>query len=223
MNRWRVTSGLGALLSAIVVLIHVWQGGPALVHSLFKPLVVVFLMVSVWVPTQGPSSRYRYAILGGLGFSLAGDIFLMLPQDLFVPGLVSFLVAHLFYIVAFAPEALRRLSMGCAVPFVVYGVGLNALLYGYLGAMRWPVWAYSVAILTMAYFALRRWMIARRGAALLAFVGAVLFVLSDSVIAISRFRGGFPQAGLVILSTYFLAQSLIALSACGRKNGRIPG
>lgn len=214
MNRLRVTFALGSLVSAIVVLVHVWFDGPKAVHYIFKPLVIVFLIAMVGASPKGASSRYRYAILAGLGFSLVGDIFLMLPQNLFVPGLLGFLIAHLFYIAAFAPGSFRPLSLGSALPFVIYGIGLNALLYRHVGTMRWPVWGYSIAILSMAFFALRRWMIARNLAALLAFVGAILFVFSDSVIAISRFRGAFPGAGMLILSTYFLAQCLIAHSAC---------
>ncbi len=219
-NRLRVTFALGALASAFVMLAYIWFGGPDWVHYTFKPLTIVFLMALVWVAPRGTSSRYRYAIFVGLGFSLGGDILLMLPQDLFVPGLLSFLVAHLFYIAAFAPASLHRLSLACAIPFVIYGIGLNVWLYQHVGAMRWPVWGYTLAILTMVYFALRRCMIVRHWGALLACVGSVLFVFSDSVIAACRFRISFSRSGMVIVSTYFAAQFLIALSTFCRDRDR---
>jgi len=217
----RVVFALGAVASAFVMLSYIWFGGPDWVHYTFKPLVIVFLMALVWVSPHAVSARYTYAVFIGLGFSLGGDIFLMLPQDLFVPGLLSFLVAHLFYIGAFAPTSVHRLSLPCMIPFAIYGIGLNAWLYSHVGVLRWPVWGYSLAIMTMAYFALRRCMVLRSRGAAFAFIGAVLFVFSDSVIAACRFRISFARSGMVIVSTYFVAQFLIALSTFWGNRGRL--
>src|SRR5690606_30563300 len=70
-------------------------------HYVFKPLTTLMLL---WIALRSPSavwSRYRKLIIAGLALSVAGDIFLMLPGDWFVPGLVSFLLAHVPYASAF--------------------------------------------------------------------------------------------------------------------------
>ena len=63
----------------------------------FKPLATL-LVVALALSLPAASPAYRWAVVAGLAFSTAGDIFLMLPRERFVAGLLSFLVAHLFYI-----------------------------------------------------------------------------------------------------------------------------
>ncbi|RME49244.1 MAG: lysoplasmalogenase, partial [Caldilineae bacterium] len=75
-----------------------------------------------------------------------------------------------------------------------------------------PVLVYVLVILVMAWQAWARWRNTGETAALLAFVGAVLFVISDTVLAFNRFQGEFAAARALNLSTYFAAQWLIALS-----------
>ncbi|MQB01909.1 MAG: hypothetical protein GEU78_16820, partial [Actinobacteria bacterium] len=74
---------------------------------------------------EGPmiGSREGGLLFAALLFSLAGDVFLMLPRDLFVAGLVSFLGAHVCYIVAFQPSAAARepLVIGTLVALLVVG------------------------------------------------------------------------------------------------------
>ena len=79
--------------------------------------------------------------------------------------------------------------------------------------MKLPVAIYMLVILTMAWRALNRWAANRGRQEALAAVGAILFVASDSMIAINRFQGRFRLAELLILATYFVAQWMIALSA----------
>jgi uncharacterized membrane protein YhhN len=71
---------------------------------------------------------------------------------------------------------------------------------------------YSCVIMIMAFQAANRWLTAENTSSLLALVGAYLFVASDSVLAVERFRGRFRSAQFWVLSTYFAAQWLIALS-----------
>ncbi len=75
-----------------------------------------------------------------------------------------------------------------------------------------PVVVYMVVILVMAWQAWERWHQTGQSAALLAFLGAVLFLISDSALAVNRFRGGYKSAQALTLSTYFAAQWLIARS-----------
>jgi uncharacterized membrane protein YhhN len=179
---------------------------------LFKPLTMVFVILIALQPKYGTSSFYRYAIIGGLIFSLMGDIFLMLPQDRFVQGLVSFFIAHLFYISALTFESGSELSILSGMPFIIYGSLMLRVLWPHLGKLRIPVLAYVMVILLMGWTAAARRMLTEQEGSLLSFLGAILFIASDSVLALDRFKGRFRSAQLLILSTYFTAQWLIALS-----------
>jgi uncharacterized membrane protein YhhN len=185
--------------------------GPQYHVYLFKPLTMVFiLLMAAQAGWPGPP-RYKVAIIAGLLFSLAGDVFLMLPSDRFVAGLVSFLIAHLFYIAAFTSGTGFGFSWRL-LPCAIYGILIFSILAPHLGGMKLPVLVYMVVILVMAWQAWERWSQTGQSAALLAFLGAVLFVISDSALAVNRFRGGYKGAQALILSTYFAAQWLIARS-----------
>jgi len=178
----------------------------------FKPLTMIFIILIAIQLGVSHLSIYVYAILLGLLFSLIGDVFLMLPSDLFILGLISFLIAHLFYIVAFSFGKRFKFSFWSLLPFVLYGILMFGILSPYLGEMKLPVVAYIGVILIMGWQAFDRWNLTRDRFALLAFIGAVLFIFSDSVLALNKFREPFDIARVLNLSTYFFAQWLITLS-----------
>jgi len=209
----------------------------------FKPLTTCLIIAIALLAADPVSTQYKALIVLGLVASLAGDVFLMLP-DRFLPGLVSFLVAHLLYIAAFVTAdygtaplwfiipfvfygalMLRILwahlgtmaDYGTAplwfiIPFVFYGALMLRILWAHLGTMRGPVIVYMAVILLMGWMAANRWIETDQFSALLALVGAYFFIASDSVLAIERFRGTWRTAQFWVLSTYFVAQWLIALS-----------
>ena len=158
---------------------------------------------------QSTLSFYKYTIIAGLVFSMAGDIFLMLPSDRFVAGLVAFLVAHIFYIVAFMSE-ISTLIWWPLIPLGLYGIVIYFILAPYLGKLKPPVLIYIVVILIMAWLTWERWSQTHQIRALLAYIGAILFIISDTILAINRFRGAFKPARILNLTTYFAAQCLIA-------------
>jgi uncharacterized membrane protein YhhN len=163
---------------------------------------------------RGAESRSRYAtlVLIGLICSMVGDILLMLPADQFIGGLVSFLVAHLLYIGAFRTGLTGWSAYWIAAAIYAAGGVVYWLLWPGLGDLKIPVFVYLVVILTMAWQSVARWTIMREGKSLLAVAGAVLFVVSDTMIAFNRFSGPFELADGLIMGTYFAAQLLIALS-----------
>lgn len=168
-----------------------------------KPLttsLIVVLAASVPPPASG---YYRAAVVLGLLFSLAGDVFLMLPRDRFVAGLASFLVAHLCYIAAFTSGG-GRLSPFAGALLLAWGAVLLARVWTRLGSLRVPVALYASVLLVMAWTAIA----ARSTAA----IGAILFVVSDSALAFERFGRKHRWGQLMVLSTYFAAQLLIAVS-----------
>jgi uncharacterized membrane protein YhhN len=179
---------------------------------LLKPLTTVLILVLAATTPTPVAGGYQALVCAGLLFSLAGDVFLMLPRDRFVAGLASFLVAHLFYIAAFAPRPVTLAAPLVPVALVGYGVVLLRALWPRLGDLRAPVAVYAAVLLMMAWQAAARWSVLDTTSALLAALGAGWFVSSDSVLAWERFRGRCAYGQAVVLGTYYLAQWLIAMS-----------
>ena len=156
----------------------------------------------------------------GLLFSGCGDILLEIDgAGLFVYGLGSFLVAHLFYIAAFLRQpAFKRSQLPILIGIVVYGIAMGALLLPRLGDMLIPVAAYLFIILAMGISA-------TLGTTnhTLVIVGAVFFILSDSLIAVDRFLAPVPLSGYGIMITYYLAQALITYGAMKKLPATEPG
>ena len=181
----------------------------------FKPLATLLILaLALALPPVSPA--YQWTIAAGLLFSTAGDVFLMLPRDRFVTGLASFLVAHLCYIGAFAIGVPFAAAPLLWLPFFAAGGVVLALIWpGLKPALRVPVAVYVVVIAAMAGQATGRWSLAGDGAALAAVIGASLFMVSDAVLAINRFRWPFRAGRAINLATYWAAQLLIALSVSG--------
>jgi uncharacterized membrane protein YhhN len=184
--------------------------GPRLHVYLFKPLTMSFICL-IAILGQAALPFYKDMIIAGLVFSMAGDVLLMLPPDRFVAGLAAFLIAHLCYIAAFASE-IGALIWWPLIPLATYGTVIYIILAPSLGKLKSPVLIYVVVILVMAWLAWERWSQTGQSGALLASAGAVLFLTSDTILAINRFRRAFKPAHALNLATYFAAQWLIASS-----------
>lgn len=200
------------LLALVTAALHIRAEyrGPRWHTYAFKPTTTL-LILGVALLGASADPAYRWLVVAGLVCSLAGDVFLMLPSDRFREGLVSFLAAHLLYIAAFSRAGAGPALLALA-PFAVYGIAIFAWLLPHLGRMKLPAAAYLLAIVAMAWQAGGQWLAVRSGWALLALVGATLFVASDSVLAANRFRGSFASAQLCVLGSYYPAQWLIARS-----------
>jgi uncharacterized membrane protein YhhN len=209
-----MTTIILTILAVISALLHMWgeYQGPDLLIYIFKPLTMIFIITIAVLAKVPPSQKYKLAIIAGLLFSMLGDILLMLPVDLFIAGLLSFLVAQTIYIYAFRKGRPLRLKFLAMLPFVVYGLIIYLILLPKLNGMEIPVGVYVLVILTMAWQAWDQWDDVRSRWALLAFIGAVLFVISDSILALNRFGEPFAAARALTLSTYYSAQWLIATS-----------
>jgi uncharacterized membrane protein YhhN len=202
------------ILAIISALIHIWGEyfGPPVLIYIFKPLTMILIIIIALLAKEPSSRKYKYAIIAGLLFSLGGDIFLMLPVDLFIAGLISFLIAQLIYTYAFHSGRPLRSKFLAMLLFALYGVLIYVVLLPGLNGMAIPVAFYVLAILTMAWQAWDQWDQVRARWALLALIGALLFVISDSILALNRFGEPFAAARALTLSTYYAAQWLIANS-----------
>ena len=179
----------------------------------FKPLTTLLLLAIALWPAAGAAGRYGTGVALGLLFSLAGDVFLMLPRDRFREGLASFLAAHLCYLAAFTSGPGLIAHPVPAAAFGALGLILLLLLWpGVPARLRVPVVLYVVVLLTMAVQAAGRALRVPDTSSLLAGAGGALFVVSDALLSWDRFRTPFRASRAVVLSTYFLAQWLIALS-----------
>jgi uncharacterized membrane protein YhhN len=203
----------GAVVAAVLaVRAHYLDGSRRWEVYVFKPLATL-LILALALTLSPARPEYRWMIAAGLLFSTAGDVFLMLPGDRFVAGLASFLLAHLCYIGAFSVGV----SFGTApllwLPYFAAGGVVLALVWpGLKPALRGPVVVYVAVIAAMAGQATGRWYVSGSPVALAAAAGAGLFVVSDAVLAIDRFRRHFQAARGVTLTTYWMAQLLIAIS-----------
>ena len=202
------------VLAIISASIHLWgeYQGPDYLIYIFKPLTMIFIIIIALLGKNPPSRKYKLAIAAGLIFSMIGDILLMLPVDLFIAGLVSFLIAQLIYTYAFHSGRSFCFRFIPILPFVVYGILIFVILFPWLNGMMIPVAAYLLVIMVMAWQAWDQWDDKRTRWGLLAFIGALLFVISDTILAVNKFVAPFWAARLLTLTTYYAAQWLISNS-----------
>ncbi len=203
-----------AVLSALLAIVGNLLVLPLLV-LVFKPATTLLIIAWAW-PRGGDVPAMQRWVRAGLVLSLAGDVFLMWPEG-FLPGLVSFLLAHLAYIAAFTRNARFAARPIAFAVYALIGAALLSQLWpGVPPTLRVPVLAYVVCLAAMAAQAGVLWLAARgseaeplaRSAAL----GGLLFMTSDTLLAFNKFGAPVPLASLWILATYWLAQGLIARS-----------
>ena len=189
--------------------------GDAQLSLLTKGIPVIALLL--WL-RQAPAGTYRRWICIGLVFSLAGDILLDWPGDLFVFGLGAFLIGHLAYLRAYVSDSRLPALPALLLALIAGGAMFAILASSGLGELLSPVACYATAISLMLWRALSRigHPDLQPGSTWLAAVGAALFVLSDSLIGIDRFVTSFDAAPYAIILTYWLGQWGIAASAFRR-------
>ena len=180
-----------------------------------KPLIVLSLLSYFISRVQPVQSSSKWWIVGALIFSWLGDVFLLLETHstlFFIFGLSSFLLAHIGYC-WFFNHVRRREAIKTNLFFilfvVVYYTALMRLLTPSLGSLKLPVWIYGVVICTMLGLALHLHKVYRHNTGLFMVLGALLFVLSDSVLAVNKFHQPVSWAGVIIMLTYGLAQWFI--------------
>jgi len=179
---------------------------------------MINLMLWYWINAPKPAGKLTIIVLVSLFFSCCGDVFLMIKptsQILFISGLVSFLVAHLLYIRAYRltslpiTQGIFRKSWWLLIPFVVFEIALLYLLSPNLKDLAIPVSVYATVLLLMAVYALNRYGVVPEISFRAVFIGALVFVVSDSLIAINKFYQPVPLARVWIMGTYCLSQWLI--------------
>lgn len=188
-----------------------------------KPALMPLLIALVWSVTVAPRAPSIPLLLLGLVLSWFGDVFL-LPwpgEGYFLWGLTAFLLAHLSYIGAFWQWPGSRRSGGLfrrpvlVIPFLVVLLGLLFWLWPGIGpAFRIPVVLYAVVLVGMALSAWHLHSLLPRPYGSWLYAGALLFLLSDTLLAAGRFEAlslPSPVLGVGVMATYMAAQLGIAL------------
>jgi uncharacterized membrane protein YhhN len=178
------------------------KSAPLPVEIVLKGLSVTLLAAAAW-------GAGRLLLALALLLSSAGDVLLACGDRFFVPGLAAFLCAHLVYVAVFLHRGARpapvlsRFALPLAV--LLYGLAFGAWLAPSLGPLRLPVFCYIAAILAMVAAAYRANYRSR-----LVLLGALLFLLSDSLLGANRFKTAIPFAGFLIWTTYYAGQFALA-------------
>jgi len=190
-----------------------------------KPLICLSLAFYLYKESN-MKIGFNRLVFAGLIFSLMGDVMLIYAGAdvyFFLYGLVSFLLAHILYSSAFFRDFKNNPReskyYGHLMLFVmgVYSLSYYSWIRDYLNNFRIPVLAYIFVISIMAILAAYRY----RRVNLLSFrlicFGAIFFVISDSALAFRKFVEPYSFAGILIMSTYMLAQYLITVGTIERK------
>lgn len=186
---------------------------------IFKPLIMVVLGFYYY---QGAAKNNTSAnsVMAAILFSFLGDVSLMFQGEneiYFMGGLGSFMLAHVCYIIAYYQHKHVKEDAGLngiqkfrfALPIVLAGTGLIAILFAHLGALKIPVTIYAIVLIVMVLQALFRYGYTNAVSFWYVLVGALLFMISDAMIAINKFLFQFELSGLAIMLTYMLAQYFI--------------
>ena len=184
-----------------------------------KPLIILFLLGYFIISLNTtPSSLKKWMILA-LAFSWTGDVLLLFDKEdplFFILGLSSFLIAHIFYIIFFNRVRMTervRGKPGLLLIVIVYYAILIYLLSPFLFDLKIPVRVYAVVICFMFMLGMHMLYISNRKSGLLLMLGSLLFVLSDSILAINKFYYSFAAADILVMLTYGAAQLMIAEGA----------
>ena len=173
-----------------------------------KPFLMISLVIVYLTSTRSPSFWYVSALF----FSFWGDVLLLFKESLFVYGLASFLLAHLFFIkvtLGFLQKISLKQVVVSSFPFVIFLFGLLYLIKDNLGVMLIPVVVYGITISSFGAVALLNYINKKTTENLWLFLGAVFFIASDGMIAIHRFYEPQEIYSISIMITYIVAQYLI--------------
>lgn len=183
-----------------------------------KPLILIMLWAYFFFFSKElRGTILRKAISAALIFSWLGDVLLLFP-NLFLYGLGAFLMAHICYIIGFKMAQQNPFVIGRVnfirlfflnLPIYILAMFTYYLIRGGLGQMQIPVIIYLIVIVMMATTARERYLKTNMSSFWQVMVGAILFLISDAVLAINMFFKSFPESGVLVMGTYITAQLLI--------------
>ena len=194
-------------------------------HYIAKPLLVISLIIFFWIKSKSLNKGLRILILMALIFSLFGDVFLMFTNYdgvFFISGLFSFLIAHIIYIIAFNKQQ-GKLKVISLFSYVIlsFGIGLFLIINEQLKSLLIPVVIYMIAILAMVISAYLRKGAVSYFSFTMVLLGALFFLVSDSLIALNKFYNPITYPTISIMITYAIAQYCIIIGLLKNKINKI--
>ena len=177
-----------------------------------KPLLMPLLLFYIYRRSIGNTTAKVLLLSVAILFSWFGDVVLMYKSNeaYFIAGIGLFLVAQITYVFVLRKATYQRPKIGLRslLPFAAYAAVLFYVLLP-AGDFTIPIIVYGVVILLMALSAYSRRERTSHRSFQLAFIGSILCVLSDSILAINAFKTPIPYAGVFIMATYCAAQLLL--------------
>lgn len=173
-----------------------------------KPFLITTLVIIYLISVKKPN----FWFVSALFFSFWGDVLLLFKEQFFVFGLASFLLAHILYIkitLSLVKITSHKKILSVSLPFVIFLISFLSLLNDNLGEMQIPVITYGIIISLFGTVALLNYVQEKSTANLWLFLGAIIFIISDSLIAINKFYAPNEMYQLLIMLTYIIAQYLI--------------
>lgn len=192
---------------------------------LIKPLICLSLAFYLYKQSN-MRIGFNRLVFSGLIFSLVGDVLLLYAGSdvyLFLYGLVSFLIAHILYSAAFFrdfknnPQESKYYGHLMLFCMGVFSMSYYTWIRDYLNNFKIPVLAYIFVISIMAILAAYRYKRVNLLSFRLICFGAVFFVISDSALAFKKFVEPYSFAGILIMSTYMIAQFMITMGTIERR------
>lgn len=181
-------------------------------YVFLKPLTTILIMSHLFFLPKNGLHQFRNGIIAALFFCLLGDV-LLLFESFFVYGLVAFLLGHILFAVAFIKLKGIYLHWGSFVALFGTGIALFFWLKPDLRTFMMPVALYVLVISFMAWQGVGLFLRDKRRVFQWIALAVLLFMFSDTVLAIAKFKSPFYLSSLVILVTYWLSIALIANAA----------
>ena len=181
------------------------------VFWVLKPLTTIAVLFIPLLYGVSINRKYFRRLIAALALCLLGDILLLNPEW-FVFGLAAFFIAHIFYIFAFI--SYRGLFLK-PLPFIVLlmiGASVYAMLFDGLGELKIPVALYVVCLVVMCWQAIGLYDRYQNRRFRFVMVGSFLFLISDAILALNKFKFPFDTAEIFVLITYWMAIGAFAIS-----------
>lgn len=196
------------ILVSLVDIVAIILGNP-LWQTLSKPLIIPSLMLYYLVSAERVDRLYLIALF----FSFVGDVLLLDKNNLFLFGIGAFLITQLLYVFIFyrgLGRTTTAMKFRAALPFTIFYMALISILKPGLGEFIIPVCIYGIAISIFGSVTYLKYLDKKSTGTLGLLFGAILFIISDSMIALHKFHGEQDLFPVAIMATYILAQFLIA-------------
>ncbi|MCL6267363.1 lysoplasmalogenase [Flagellimonas myxillae] len=193
--------------ACIAIAADFWDKEP--LFKIFKPLTTILVTGLLFFGQNQKLTKFKTMVITALFFCLVGDI-LLLEENWFVFGLGAFLIAHLLFAYGFVVLEGFYSNWKSLLAFLGLGISILFWLKPDLGSLELPVTIYIFVIIFMAWQGTGLFLKEKKNAYALIAIAVMLFMFSDTMIAVNKFKAPFKWSGLVILSTYWLSIALIA-------------